>query len=106
MYFGVKCLKYFVTIPIIKTYNADIQMVIVPQNLKQTIYMYVYVLEIVTETKEIIITTSESLLWELIPCSIESFNLLLENYPDYAIYELDEKFLREQGDKHNYMNPN
>jgi hypothetical protein len=82
------------------------KMVIVPQNLKETIYMYIYVLEIATETKEIIITKCESSLWELIPCSVEGFYSLMENYPDYLIYELDEKFLRAQGDKHNFMNPN
>ena len=68
--------------------------------------MYLYVLEIVPETKEIIITICERMLWELIPYSNEAFILLHENYPDYSIYELDEKFLREQGDKYNYMNPN
>ena len=68
--------------------------------------MYLYVLEIVPESKEIIITMCERMLWNLIPCSNEAFSLLQENYKDYNIYELDEKFPREQGDKHNYMNPN
>jgi hypothetical protein len=67
---------------------------------------YLYLLEIVPEEKEIIITRCDLLLWDLIPISIEDFNDLLYNYPGYKIYELDEMFLREQGDRHSYMNPN
>lgn len=68
--------------------------------------IYLYLLEIVFEAKEIIITRCEKLLWELIPISNDAFDELLTNYPDYTIYELDEMFLREMADKHSYLSPN
>lgn len=67
---------------------------------------YLYLLEIVPEDKEIIITICDKQLWELIPISYEAFKQVVTNYPGYDVYELDENFLREQGDRHSYMNPN
>jgi ribosomal 50S subunit-associated protein YjgA (DUF615 family) len=67
---------------------------------------YLYLLEIVDEEKEIIITKCEKLLWNLIPYSDEAFDELLKNYPGYEVYEIDENLMRKQGDLHSYMNPN
>jgi hypothetical protein len=67
---------------------------------------YLYLLEIVPEDKEIIITKCKKMLWELIPMSDEEFIEILLNYPGYDVCELDENFLRAQGDRHSYMNPN
>jgi hypothetical protein len=67
---------------------------------------YLYLLEIVPEVKEIIITKCDKQLWELIPMTYEVFKQVLENYPGYDVCELDENFLRAQGDRHSYMNPN
>jgi hypothetical protein len=68
--------------------------------------MYLYILEIVPEEREILITVSKTTLWNLIPFNHEAFKELLKIYPDYKIYELDEKFLRERADRHSYLNPN
>jgi hypothetical protein len=38
--------------------------------------------------------------------SIEDFNEMLLNYTGFKIYELDEMFLRERGDRYSYLNPN
>jgi ribosomal 50S subunit-associated protein YjgA (DUF615 family) len=67
---------------------------------------YLYLLEIVPQDKEIIITKCEKMLWSLIPMSDEAFIQILRDYPGYDVCELDENFLRAQGDRHSYMNPN
>jgi hypothetical protein len=67
---------------------------------------YLYLMEIVDEDRAIIIIICEMPLWELIPITDEAFNELLTNYPGYAIYELDEIFLRERADRQSYLNPN
>jgi hypothetical protein len=68
--------------------------------------MYLYLLDIDDKDKDIIITRSEKLLWNLIPFTEEAFAELCRNYPDYEICELDSRFLRHQADRHNYLNMN
>ena len=58
--------------------------------------MYLYLLDVSLKKKEIIITISERLLWNLIPFNIQAFKEILKIFPDYEIYELDEKFLRDR----------
>ena len=67
---------------------------------------HLYILEIVDEDKEIIITKTEKLLWNLIPHSPEMFEQVLINFPDYKVFELEENFLRLQADRVSIMNPN
>lgn len=68
--------------------------------------MYLYIFEILNEEKEIIIARSEDALWDAIPFDIETFNKLRLDYPDYKIFLIDERILREAGDRHAYLNPN
>ena len=58
--------------------------------------MYLYLLDVSLKKKEIIITISERLLWNLIPFNTQAFKEILKIFPDYEIYELDEKFLRDR----------
>jgi hypothetical protein len=68
--------------------------------------MYLNVLDIHYEEKEIIITRSQKLLWNLIPFSPEAFEAMKENLPEYSIIEIDENFMRMKGDRQNLLNPN
>jgi hypothetical protein len=68
--------------------------------------MHLYVLDILYDEKEIIITRSEKLLWNLIPISPEAFKLLQENFPEYSLIEIDESIMISMGDRKNLLNPN
>jgi len=68
--------------------------------------MNLYVLDILHEEKEIIITRCKTMLWNLIPFSPEAFDLLKEQFPDYSIIEIDESVMRMSGDQHTLLNPN
>jgi hypothetical protein len=74
--------------------------------MENTTYKCLYLLEIIPEDKEIIITICDKQLWELIPISYEAFKQVVLKYPGYDVCELDENFLRAHGDRHSYMNPN
>ena len=68
--------------------------------------MHLYVLDILYDEKEIIITRSKKLLWNLIPISPEAFKLLQENFPEYSLIEIDESIMISMGDRKNLLNPN
>lgn len=68
--------------------------------------MHLYVLDILYDEKEIIITRTEKLLWNLIPISPEAFKLLQENFPEYSLIEIDESIMISMGDRKNLLNPN
>jgi len=68
--------------------------------------LYLYVLEIDYESKEIIICLTEKLLWNLVPMNPESFLDLRLNFSGYEITELDESIARYHGDRNSLMNPN
>jgi len=68
--------------------------------------MHLYVLDILYDEKEIIITRSEKLFWNLIPISPEAFKLLQENFPEYSLIEIDESIMISMGDRKNLLNPN
>lgn len=67
---------------------------------------HLYVLDILYDEKEIIITRTEKILWSLIPYSPEAFQLLKEIYSEYSIIEIDESIMRMRSDRFNIMNPN
>lgn len=68
--------------------------------------MHLYLLDILYEEKEIIITKSQGLLWNLIPFNPEAFELIKEYFPDYTIIEIDGRIMRAKGDQHTLLNPN
>jgi len=68
--------------------------------------MHLYVLDILYDEKEIIITRTEKLLWNLIPISPEAFKLLQEIFPEYSLIEIDESIMISMGDRKNLLNPN
>ena len=74
--------------------------------MKEEAKKYLYLLEIDSQEHEIIIVKCQRLLWTLIPFSDEAFEEVLNNFPGYDVYELDERFLRWQTDRKSYMNPN
>lgn len=73
---------------------------------KFTKLLHLYVLDILYDEKEIIITRSKKLLWNLIPISPEAFKLLQENFPEYSIIEIDESVMVNMSDRNKLMNPN
>lgn len=68
--------------------------------------MHLYVLDILYDKKEIIVTRSKKLLWNLIPISPEGFELLQTNFPEYSVIEIDESIMVNRGYRMNLLNPN
>jgi hypothetical protein len=68
--------------------------------------LYLYVLEIDYNTKEIIVCLTEKLLWNMIPMNPEFFLDLRQNFSGYEITELDENVARVHGDRNSLLNPN
>jgi len=68
--------------------------------------LYLYVLEIDYQTKEIIVCLTEKLLWNIIPMNPELFSELLQQFRGYEISELDDRVARFFGDRKSYMNKN
>ena len=68
--------------------------------------LYLYVLEIDYQTKEIIVCITEKLLWNLIPMNPESFLDLHQNFSGYEITELDESKARFHGDRNSLFSIN
>ena len=68
--------------------------------------MYLYILDILYDEKEIIITRSQKLLWNLIPFNPEAFEAMKEILPEYSVIEIDESVMRMNGDRHNLLNLN
>ena len=68
--------------------------------------LYLYILEIDYESKEIIISVTEKLLWNLIPMNPESFQNLLYDFSGYILVELEERFVRYHGDRNSLFSKN
>ena len=68
--------------------------------------LYLYILEIVYESKEIIICLTDKLLWDLIPTNPEQFETILEDFSGYALCEIDEKLARYNGDRNSLLSKN
>jgi hypothetical protein len=67
---------------------------------------YIYVLEIDFEDKEIIYTSSDKIMWTMIPFDLERLQALASEYPDYDFVELEERLLQYHADRKNIMYPN
>lgn len=67
--------------------------------------MYLYLINVSPNRKEIKITRSERLLWNLIPFDPLAFEEVVKIYVDYKIIELDEKNYRGRDEGHDSMYP-
>ncbi len=67
--------------------------------------MYLYLINVSPNQKEIKITRSERLLWNLIPFDPLAFDEVVKIYADYKIIELDEKNYRGRDEGHDFLYP-
>lgn len=69
-------------------------------------YKHIYVLDILYEDKEIMITRSQTLLWNLIPFNPADFEIIKSLFSDYTIIEVDDRIIRLRSDLRKLLNPN
>ena len=69
-------------------------------------YKHIYVLDILYEDKEIMITRSQTLLWNLIPFNPADFEIIKGLFSDYRIIEVDDRIIRMRSDLRKLLNPN
>lgn len=69
-------------------------------------YKHIYLLDILYDDKEIMITRSKALLWNMIPFNPDDFELMKGFFPDFTIIEVDERIIRMRKDLRNLLNPN
>ena len=56
--------------------------------------MNLYILEVLPKKKEMTVVISERLLMNLVPLKLELLAILKEIFPDYRVYEIDEKHFK------------
>jgi len=68
--------------------------------------LYLYVLEIDYQTKEIIVCITEKLLWNLVPVNPKAFQGFLYFFSGYEISEVDDRVARHYGDRNSVLSKN
>lgn len=68
--------------------------------------LYLYLLEIDYERKEILICLTEKLLWNLVPMNPESFTDFTNDFSGYTIVELEENLAKYHVDRNSLLSKN